>query len=290
MRAELYKIGCTNCDLDEILLEGGSKYIYEGEPIKKPAMVNYGYCKKCNRIDKILEPFTIKHLNLSVKEFVSLNQENESQSFFSKMLSSVSPELKSATEKVKREEGRLSYFQNNEYRRRCINCSSHDVQLVNLPNRVERQKVLIDIKHKCNGELHISYGGHVNLNSASEIRYTVSGKVNNKTSIEFCKKLADSARIETVLSKGLISGFIIYLDQDLSLLKSHFRHKFAQISFIRNIENRIQNKDFLDDRKEIMRSYDIFDFKGETDDDFNSMRVVLNRDQIFYKWKPKNQQ
>src|SRR5690625_2082918 len=110
MRAELYKIGCTNCDLDEILLEGGSKYIYEGEPIKKPAMVNYGYCKKCNRIDKILEPFTIKHLNLSVKEFVSLNQENESQSFFSKMLSSVSPELKSATEKVKREEGRLSYL------------------------------------------------------------------------------------------------------------------------------------------------------------------------------------
>jgi hypothetical protein len=97
--------------------------------------------------------------------------------------------------------------------------------------------------------------------------------------------LAKQAKIDIVLEKGHISGFLIFLDGNPSSISKKLKNSELLTSFVSKIEDRIKNKDYEDPRNALFD--DIMLEDTNEDDVSNVIRAVFStNNQPLFKWQP----
>ncbi|SMO87362.1 hypothetical protein [Gracilimonas mengyeensis] len=97
--------------------------------------------------------------------------------------------------------------------------------------------------------------------------------------------LAKEAKIEIVLEKGHISGFLIFIEGNPSSISDKLKNNSLVKTFVSTIEDRIKNKDYEDPRNALFDDLILEDIKE--DDVSNVMRAVFStNNQPLFKWQP----
>lgn len=97
--------------------------------------------------------------------------------------------------------------------------------------------------------------------------------------------LAQKAKIEIVLEKGHISGFLIFVEGNPSSISEKLKKSDLLKSFVSTIEDRIKNKDYEDPRNALLDDLMLED--ANEDDVSNVIRAVFStNNQPLFKWQP----
>lgn len=170
MSLPFYSIECSGCGFVDNY-NYGTKYIYEGQPEKKPSLTA-AWCEKCDAIITACRPYTKadagnlyqlseweKIIVLGLKEIKSSDRESAEQEFLA------------------RKKQRLAYFESNPYLPRCLQCGEYAVHALKLPDEGNCTEVRSGVKHTCGGELLIRKAGRISFASYREIVYNENGEI-----------------------------------------------------------------------------------------------------------------
>lgn len=98
--------------------------------------------------------------------------------------------------------------------------------------------------------------------------------------------LAKTANIDVVMENGNYSGFLVFLDEDVSLLADHFKNQEALSSFISAIEEKILNREFTDPSDGIDMVAEMREVTAWKPN-MNVVRAVIARgNKPVFRWEP----
>lgn len=105
-------------------------------------------------------------------------------------------------------------------------------------------------------------------------------------SINACTAFAKKANIDVVMENGNYSGFLIFLDEDVSLLVDHFKNKEAISAFVGAIEEKLSNRQFNDPSDGIDMVVEMREMTG-WEPNMNVVRAVFARgNKPVFRWEP----
>ena len=113
-----------------------------------------------------------------------------------------------------------------------------------------------------------------------------SKKPSEANSINTCTALAKNANIDAVMENGNYSGFLIFLDEDVSLLVDHFKNQEALSAFVGAIEDKLSNRQFTDPSDGIDMVAEMREMTGWKPN-MNVLRAVFARgNKPVFRWEP----
>lgn len=176
MSLPFYEITCSGCGF-RYLHTYKTHYIYKGNPSRKPVL-QIAWCRDCNEIIMACTPYTLSYAKYEIEQLNMLIGKNE-KGFFGW----ISPSKRKAIEESKRQarkkldevNERLKYFDNAEYKARCLQCHGYSVYPFELPSGDYCIVEKLEIEHLCGGQLLVSIAGRIGYVSHPKVVYDENG-------------------------------------------------------------------------------------------------------------------
>lgn len=111
-------------------------------------------------------------------------------------------------------------------------------------------------------------------------------KAKETDSISTCIALANDAAIDAVMENGNYTGFLIFLNEDVSTLAGYFKNQDAMSAFIGAIEDKLSDGQFNDPGAGIDMVDEVRELTGWKPN-MNAVRAILDRgNRPVFKWEP----
>lgn len=301
MSLPFYSLKCDGCNFEQQFAYD-TRYQFENfyDDEHQP-ILDRAWCKECDSLVTTANPITENSIAEEVSRLNTWIQEERSKNekgifgFFKKKPNSFLI-LQWQTEIANLKMG-VSYFHSRELKPICLTCGSNQIVPTKI-DEVTEDNIAIGVNHSCGGQILASYGGRYTFDTASLpiVKYDIDGKIVSDTrnkknqlssiSLEEVKEIASNVSIESVVEKGVYSGFLILPNEkDLHKLNEVKEEKEALSSFIAIIEKRISDNDFDDllDHK-IFEQYSLPSLEIDKKKSTAKRVVIGSNNDLLFQW------
>ncbi|ABR91891.1 Hypothetical protein mma_2523 [Janthinobacterium sp. Marseille] len=314
MSLPFYSLKCDGCNLEQ-RFSYDTRYQFENfyDDEHQP-ILDRAWCKECDSIVTTANPITENSIADEVSKLNSWIQEERSKDekgifgFFKKKPNSFLI-LQWQAEIANLKMG-VSYFHSRELKPICLTCGSNQIVPTKI-DEVTEDNIAIGVNHSCGGQILASYGGRYSFDTSSLpiVKYDIDGKIvadtrpktnksnstfsnnnqpskNTATLIDEIKEIAKIVSIESVLEKGVYSGFLIRPNDEASIkLEQIKREKELVSTFSEVIEQRLSDNEFDDllDHK-IYEQYSLPSLEIDTKKSTAKRVVVGSNNNLIFQW------